>query len=493
MIGRESSALRELVVLQQGVVSAAQAAACGLSHETLRQRVLRGIWQRPLPGVYVLQGGPVSRTQWLTAAQLYAGKDSVLTGQAALAEYGLELTAAMAPTTVAAQAAQAQAAAPLSGALPAATPRTDAPPAAAPQTDALPAATPRTDAPPAATPRAPDSPEPLPRIPPEPHLHETSRLGGAHPDAHSVARRISQASPLAAPRAATAAATAAAAAATTVAAAATTTATAATAATAAAPTTAAAAATTAAATAAAAAAADKHIPIGRLDLLVPHGHRRQNAPPVHITRTTRLPAPVQLGQLRLAPLARAVIDCCITAAAAPDHYPPAPAARTADRGAIARIISSALADGRVSLADLEYELARAPRRHSSALRAELARARAQSRATAARQFLDGLGRSGPFGALRDVAVYAGHRRVARAAALWPTRAVAAAVDASEHEISMLSTLGFAVVQVSPRRVAEDLGGLLRHVASVLMARPEATMPAGVSLLPLASAHEVSAT
>jgi hypothetical protein len=327
MIGRESSALRELAEQQHGVVSAAQAASCGLSHETLRQRVLRGIWQRLLPGVYLLQGGPVSRAQWLTAAQLYAGEGSVLTGQAALTAYGLNLTAA---------------------------------------------------------------------VPAD--------------------------------------------------------------------------------------ATDDDLPIGRLDVLVPHGHRRQNAPPVHITRTTRLPAPVRLGQLRLAPLARAVIDCCVASAAHAAHHT-----------TIARILSTALADGRVKLEDLEYELARAPRRHSSALRAELARIRAQSRATAARQFLDGLGRSGPFGALRDVAVYAGHRRVAWAAALWPTRAVAAAVDAPEHEISTLSALGFAVVQVCPRRVAEDLAGLLRHVGSVLMARPEATMPIGVSLLPHASAHEVSAT
>lgn len=336
MIGRESSALRELVERQQGVVSAAQAATCGLSHETLRQRVLRGIWQRLLPGVYALQGGPVSRAQWLTAAQLYAGEDSVLTGQAALFEYGLDLTACA---------------------------------AAAMATGTIPAAV-----------------------------------------------------------------------------------------------------------------ANGSRPIGRLDVLVPHGHRRQNAPPVHITRTTRLPAPVRIGRLRLAPLARAVIDCCV-----------ASAAHAANHTTIDRILSTALADGRVKLEDLEYELARAPRRYSSALRAELTRIRAQSRATAARQFLDGLGRSGPFGALRDVAVYAGQRRVARAAALWPTRAVAAAVDAPEHEVSTLSALGFAVVQVSPRRVAEDLAGLLRHLGSVLMARPEATMPSGVSLLPLASAHEVSAT
>lgn len=364
MIGRESPALRKLIEQQQGVVSAAQAATRGLSHETLRQRVLRGIWQRLLPGVYLLQGGPVSRAQWLTAAQLYAGEDSVLTGQAALTAHGLNLHAAVTTT----------------GATTAATPGATA---------AL--ATTRT-------------------------------------------------------RAAVAAVAAG------------------------------------AITARAPCATGDDLPIGRLDVLVPHGHRRQNAPPVHITRTTRLPAPVHLGQLRLAPLARAVIDCCV-----------ASAAHAANHTTIARILSAALADGRVRLEDLEYELARAPRRHSSALRAELGRIRAHSRATAARQFLDGLGRSGPFGALRDVAVYAGHRRVARAAALWPTRAVAAAVDAPEDEVSTLSALGFAVVQVSPRRVAEDLAGLLRHVGSVLMARPEATMPIGVSLLPLASAHELSAT
>src|ERR1700761_3225297 len=78
-----------LIHRQQGVLSSRQAAALGLAHETLRQRVLRGIWQRLLPAVYALQCGPPTWQQWLIAALVYAGEGSMLTGPAALAEHGL--------------------------------------------------------------------------------------------------------------------------------------------------------------------------------------------------------------------------------------------------------------------------------------------------------------------------------------------------------------------------------------------------------------------
>ena len=72
--GHDSPALSTLINTQHGVLTAAQAKAGGLPHETLRRRVQRGLWQRLVPGVYALQGSPPSRLQWLVAAQLYAGE-----------------------------------------------------------------------------------------------------------------------------------------------------------------------------------------------------------------------------------------------------------------------------------------------------------------------------------------------------------------------------------------------------------------------------------
>jgi hypothetical protein len=353
----------ELIRRQQGVLSAAQAAAHGLAHETLRQRVLRGIWQRLLPGVYVLQCGPPTRRQWLIAALVYAGDGSMLTGSAALAE--LPLPEPATSTTPEFPAPAGETAAPLNLSVP------------------------------------PIAPATLPRP------------------------------PVFAP--------------------------------------------------------------STIDVLVPHRTRRQNVPgtsdtpAVRVLRATRPPTPIASGPLRLAPAARAVIDACFSAAS------------RGETNAVEAIADQVLATGRAGLAELEAELARAPRRHSSHLRAHLARRREETRAAAAMRLAAAaeslgcgghghghgpepgrsLGRDRP---LRDVAVYAGRRPVARAAALWPARAVAAAVDAAPHELESLERLGFAVIPVAPQHVAGDLPGLLNRISRVLKDRPEATLPAGVSMV-----------
>jgi hypothetical protein len=314
-------AVSALIRRQHGVLTAAQAAAKGLPHETLRRRVLRGIWQRLLPGIYALQCGPPSTLQWSIAALLYAGEGSMLTGPAALAAYRL--------------------------------------------------------------------PAPRPLILNAP------------------------AGPAQVPKAAQ---------------------------------------------------------VPRLDVLVPHRVRRQNVAGIRIVRTHHLPTPIEAGPLRFAPLAKAVIDTCL--------------ALLEDRHAVGAdlLVAAALADGRVGLAELDDELGRAPRRNAAALRAYLTRQRASARSAASHRLFAALGSAGTPGPMFDVAVYEGDRRVAQATALWPTRGVAAAVDAPEHEIKTLSKLGFAVVQIAPHRVAQDLPGVLRQVGTVLQERPEATLPAGVSLL-----------
>ncbi|HWG23143.1 type IV toxin-antitoxin system AbiEi family antitoxin domain-containing protein [Actinospica sp.] len=325
--GYENPALSTLIDSQYGVLTAAQAKAGGLPHETLRRRVQRGLWQRLVPGVYALQGGPPSRLQWLVAAQLYAGEYSVLTGQAALAVHGIRI--------------------------------------------------------------------------PSDRIGDTAGFGVV--GEHRLARH-------------------------------------------------------------------------RLDTLVPHGTRRQSVAHLRIIRTARVPEATRIGLLRVAPPARSVVDGCL--AAVEDEQPES----------IDAIVTAAMEDGGVQLAELEYELGKASRKYSAAIRTELRKCRTHARISASHGFLRKLGTSGPFGEMQDVAIYLGQRRVARAVAVWPTRAVAVTVDPHPVEVSTLTTLGFAVVRVTSEQLVQDAEGVLRQLRGVLRNRPEAVLSAGVSLLPLASAR-----
>jgi hypothetical protein len=211
-----------------------------------------------------------------------------------------------------------------------------------------------------------------------------------------------------------------------------------------------------------------------LHALVPHRTRRRNLAHVRITRTTRVPKPNRFGELRVAPPARSLLDYCLAA----DEEGRAEV--------IEGVLTAALADGRVLLTELEYELKEAPRRHSGRVRSALAAVREHACAAASSTLLNRLDTAGPCGALHDVTVYYGRGRVARAVALWPTRAVAVLVDAPEQEIRALAILGFAVVPLTTHRIEQDLAEVLRQIDAILTDRPDATLPAGVSLLPLAS-------
>jgi len=77
-----------LLVSQSRVLSRAQAQACGVTDSSIRHRIRQGgPWQRLLPGVYLTTSGIPTREQLAIAALVYAGKDSLLTGLAALASY----------------------------------------------------------------------------------------------------------------------------------------------------------------------------------------------------------------------------------------------------------------------------------------------------------------------------------------------------------------------------------------------------------------------
>jgi hypothetical protein len=74
-----------LLAYQRGVLSSAQALAIGVTAAGLRHRYRPGgPWQRLLPGVYLTSTGVPTGEQLQTAALLYAGPSSVITGPAAL-------------------------------------------------------------------------------------------------------------------------------------------------------------------------------------------------------------------------------------------------------------------------------------------------------------------------------------------------------------------------------------------------------------------------
>jgi hypothetical protein len=88
MAANEPDALRALIGKQDGVVSRRQALAAGLPFAALRHRLRPGgPWSVWLPGIYQTQGGALTQAQRETAALLYGGPHSVLTGAAALRHY----------------------------------------------------------------------------------------------------------------------------------------------------------------------------------------------------------------------------------------------------------------------------------------------------------------------------------------------------------------------------------------------------------------------
>ncbi len=79
------------LLLQQGnLITRSQALATGLSEAALRHRIrVGGPWRAVLPGIYLSSNGPLARGQQEIAAALYAGREGVITGYAALQFQGV--------------------------------------------------------------------------------------------------------------------------------------------------------------------------------------------------------------------------------------------------------------------------------------------------------------------------------------------------------------------------------------------------------------------
>lgn len=77
--------LNRILHAQHQVVTRAQALECGMAHATVeRWAGPGGRWQKMLPGTYLTVTGKPTPNQYLVAALLYGGPDSVITGPAAI-------------------------------------------------------------------------------------------------------------------------------------------------------------------------------------------------------------------------------------------------------------------------------------------------------------------------------------------------------------------------------------------------------------------------
>ncbi|MEU6702057.1 DUF559 domain-containing protein [Pseudonocardia sp. NPDC046786] len=81
--------VRELLLLQAGIISREQALGCGLSASSIRRRVARGEWRDVHPGVLLDVGHPLGDRARIVAAALWGGPDAVLDGPSAAFWSGL--------------------------------------------------------------------------------------------------------------------------------------------------------------------------------------------------------------------------------------------------------------------------------------------------------------------------------------------------------------------------------------------------------------------
>src|SRR5271154_402640 len=88
--GIDGDRLREILRAQRQVITCEQAYECGLTRKAVDYRLrLDGPWQWLLPAVYVAGTGTITLDQRTVGALLYAGRESVMTGPAAVRRHHL--------------------------------------------------------------------------------------------------------------------------------------------------------------------------------------------------------------------------------------------------------------------------------------------------------------------------------------------------------------------------------------------------------------------
>lgn len=81
--------IEDVLRRQAGVVTRAQAVACGLSMRTVQRRVATGMWTEVARGVYLVGGHRFTDEARVRAAGLWGGPDSLVSGPAAAYWHGL--------------------------------------------------------------------------------------------------------------------------------------------------------------------------------------------------------------------------------------------------------------------------------------------------------------------------------------------------------------------------------------------------------------------
>jgi len=84
-------ALRNLIRLQHGTFSRAQALRAGFTADAINGRVRRGTWRRVHPGVYTTNTGDLGPAALRWAALLYAGRGAVLSHETAARLHGIKV------------------------------------------------------------------------------------------------------------------------------------------------------------------------------------------------------------------------------------------------------------------------------------------------------------------------------------------------------------------------------------------------------------------
>lgn len=84
-----NAAVLALLSRQDGLITAAQASACGLPERTLRRRVQDDGWQRVAPRTYLAGGHPMTAAARVRAAGLWAGRRGTVSGPAAAWWHGM--------------------------------------------------------------------------------------------------------------------------------------------------------------------------------------------------------------------------------------------------------------------------------------------------------------------------------------------------------------------------------------------------------------------
>ncbi len=81
-------ALLRVAADQHGVISRSRAVRAGLSADQIERRVRSGRWERVLPGVYRIEGAPLTWQARLSAVSLWAGPGAVFSHRTAAALWG---------------------------------------------------------------------------------------------------------------------------------------------------------------------------------------------------------------------------------------------------------------------------------------------------------------------------------------------------------------------------------------------------------------------